>query len=370
MIRTALLVCALIAPLAPAAVENAVCEQTGPASYRLSFEASGDGPVTVYASSSAGRIDTHQPVAVIRKSPADVSVPGRQGRIYFHLKPENGPTRVVSIRRLPLEGAINFRDLGGYRTKDGKYVRWGMLYRSDHLVNLTEKDYAYLNALGIKTVCDLRTGFERERSPTAWQGKPPEFLIAPVGDDNSIRASLATLKHAFESGSDPSEYLRRPGPASVGAPANSGNPGYADMLFAYRDQFARVLHRIVNTNDPALTHCSGGADRTGIYSALLLETLGVPRGVVVEDYLLTRRNFLDQKNIAQNARQMQSMLGLDHPPDPAFQRRLGSSMNAERLETMFSAIDAKYGSFDAFLKDGLRISETDVERLRRRLLEP
>ena len=362
MIRSALLVWALTVPLASAGVENAVCEQTGPASYRLSFEATGDSPVRVYASSSAGRVDTRQPVAVLRKSPADVSVPVRSGRVYFHLRPENGPTRVVSIRRLPLEGAINFRDLGGYRTKDGKYVRWGLLYRSDHLVNLTEKDYAYLNALGIRTVCDLRTGFERERSPTAWRGKPPEFLIAPVGDDNSIRGSIATLKRAFESGGDPTEYLRRP--------ANGGDAGYADMLFAYQDQFARVLHRIANSNDPALTHCTGGADRTGIYSALLLETLGVPRDVIVEDYLLTRRYFLDEKNIGENAKQMQTMLGLDRPPDPAFQRRLGSSMNSGRLESMFRAIDAKYGSFDAFLKDGLQVSEGDVERLRRRLLEP
>ncbi len=362
MIRSALLVWALTASLAPAGVENAVSEQTGPSSYRLSYEASEGGPVTVYASSSADRIDTRQPVAVIQKSPAEVSVPGRMGRVYFHLKPENGTTRVVSIRRLPLDGAINFRDLGGYRTKDGKYVRWGLLYRSDHLVNLTEKDYEYLNGLGIKTVCDLRTGFERERSPTAWQGKPPEFLIAPVGDDNSIRASIATLKHAFESGGDPSEYLRRP--------SNGGNAGYADMLFAYHDQFSRVLHRIANTNDPALTHCSGGADRTGIYSALLLETLGVPRDVIVQDYLLTRHYFLDEKHIARNAKQMQSMLGLDRPPDPDFQRRMASGMNSERLETMFRAIDTKYGSFDAFLKDGLQISETDVQRLRQRLLEP
>ena len=362
MIRSALFACVFSIAFASAAtVENAVCEQTGPTSYRLTFGLSGDVPVKVYASSSADRIDTHELVAVIRTSPADVSVPARAGRVYFHLKPEHGPTRVVSIRRLPLEGAINFRDLGGYRTRDGKYTRWGLLYRSDSLVNLTEKDYEYLNHLGIKTVCDLRTDFERKRSATKWQGRTPEFLIAPVGDDNMISASIASLKRAFDNGENPAQYRRA---------LQDGDPGYADMLFAYHDQFARVLHRIANTNEPALTHCSGGADRTGIYSALLLQTLGVPRDVIVADYLLTRANSLDEKTSAASARNMQALLGLDRPPDPALMRTLASGMNSGRLETMFRMIDTRYGSFDAFLKSSLQLSQADVDRLRQRLFEP
>jgi protein-tyrosine phosphatase len=371
MIRSSLLVWILAVPLASAAtVDRAVCEQTGPVSYRLDFRVDGGGPVKVYASSSADRIDTRDPVAVIRKSPAEVSVPGTSGRVYFHLKPEDGPTRVVAIRRLPLDGAGNFRDLGGYRTKDGKYVRWGRLYRSDHLVGLTEKDYEYLRGLGIKMVCDLRTDFERKRSPTAWQGEAPEFLIAPVGDDSTISASLATLKHAFETGGDPAESLSRLKAGNGNGSASGGAPGYTDMLFAYRDRYARVLHRLANSNDPALTHCSGGADRTGIYAALLLEALGVPRDTIVEDYLLTRRYSLDEKNMGATARHMQSMLGLDRTPDASFVRLLASGMSSDRIETMFRAIDAKYGSFDVFLKDGLQVSQADVERLRQRLLEP
>ena len=362
MTRSALLVWIVAATAAPAAtVENLGCDQIGPASYRLTFQLSGDGPVMVYASSSPDRIDARKSVALIRKSPAEVSVPAAAGRVYFHLKPDNGPTRVVSIRRLPIEGAINFRDLGGYRTASGKHTRWGVLYRSDHLVNLTETDYEYLNALGIKMVCDLRTDFERKRSPTAWKGNAPEFVIAPVGDGATISASMASLKRAFDKGEDPTQYRQTP---------KAGDPGYADMLFAYHEQFAQVFHSIANTNAPALTHCSGGADRTGIYSALLLETLGVPREVIVEDYLLTRRNSLDEKTRAASARNMQRLLGLDRPPDPELQRAMASSMNSDRLETMLRTIDAKYGSIDAFLKDGLKISQADVDRLRDRLLEP
>jgi protein-tyrosine phosphatase len=364
MTRFPLFALVLALPCASAAaIENAVCEQTGPASYRLDFRVTDAGPVTVYVSSSADRIDNPKPVAILRKAPAEVSVPGQSGRVYFHLKPENGPTRVVSTRRLPLEGAVNFRDVGGYRTIDGKYVRWGHIYRSDHLVGLTEQDYEYLSGLGIKLVCDLRADFERKRSPTAWQGEKPEFLIAPIGDDASISASMAKLKSAFDSGADPAEYLRA-------QRAVSNDSSYAEMLFLYREQYARVFHRLANSSDPALTHCTGGADRTGVYSALLLATLGVPRDVIVADYLLTRQNFLDEKHQEATAKNMQSILGLDRPPDQNFLRSVIGGMNSDRIETMFHAIDTKYGSFDAFLKDGLELSQTDVASLRQRLLEP
>jgi protein-tyrosine phosphatase len=364
MLRSSLIGLILALSFASAAtIDSAACEPTGPTSSRLDFQVTGAGPVTVYASSSADLIDDPKPVAVLRKSPAEVSVPGRLGRVYFHLKPENGPNRVVSIRRLPLEGAVNFRDVGGYRTTDGKYVRWGRIYRSDHLVDLTEKDYEYLSGLGIKLVCDLRTGFERQRSPTAWQGEKPEFLIAPIGDDASIGASMAKLKATFESGADPAEYLRT-------QRAGSNDSGYADMLFAYHEQYARVLHRLATSNDPALTHCTGGADRTGVYAALLLATLGVPRDVIVSDYLLTRENFLDEKHSEATAKNMQSILGLDRPPDANFLRILTGGMSSDRIETMFRTIDTKYGSFDAFLKDGLQLSQTDLVSLRQRLLQP
>ena len=76
----------------------------------------------------------------------------------------------AQVRHLPLEGAANFRDIGGYPTADGHHVKWGLVYRSNHLVDLTAADYEYLNTLGIKLVCDLRTDGERRKSPTVWQG--------------------------------------------------------------------------------------------------------------------------------------------------------------------------------------------------------
>src|SRR5580704_15217038 len=148
-----------------AGIENPTCELLRSSVYRLDFiTLPGTGPIEVFASSRPDQIDSPK-LLTIRRTPAEVSVPDIPGRVYFHLKPAAGTTRVVSIRRLPLEGAKNFRDLGGYRASDGRYIRWGLVYRSNHLVNLTAKDSEYLNRLEIRLVCDVRSDDERARAP-------------------------------------------------------------------------------------------------------------------------------------------------------------------------------------------------------------
>jgi len=101
-------------------IENPTCELAGPGLYHIDFQSSpGAMPVEVYASSRPDRVDSPKAIITVRSVPAQVYVPDRSGRLYFHLKPAAGATRVVSIRRLPLEEARNFRDLGGYRTSEG-----------------------------------------------------------------------------------------------------------------------------------------------------------------------------------------------------------------------------------------------------------
>jgi len=345
----------LITRLALAAgIENATCEQTGPAKYRIDFANSDSGPVRIYASSSPDRIDSSEPVATVKSAPADVTVTGRTGRVYFHLKPAHGPVRVVAVRRLPLEGAANFRDLGGYRTSDGKYVRWGRVYRSNQLSMLTPRDYEYLAPLGIRVVCDLRTDYERKRMLTDWKAGSPEFLVAPVSDDRTITATMQEMKRAIESGQRPE--------------ANRQAVTYSDMLFQYSGQYAKVFHRIASDAGPSLTHCSGGADRTGIYAAILLAALCVPRDTIMADYLLTKQ-FLGG-NPAAMAVTLQKLMDLDRPMDPAIQAKMMDGMTSNQMETMFTAIEGKYGSVENLLKEGFGLTATEVHSLRDRLLEP
>jgi protein-tyrosine phosphatase len=325
----ALLVVLTASAAVAASLENPTCERLGPDRYRIDYQATPDsGAVEVFASSQPDSIDSPKAVLTIQRPPAEISLPGRTGRVYFHLKPASGPVRVVSIRRLPLEGAVNFRDLGGYRTTDGRYVRWGLVYRSNDLPNLTAIDYEYLRALRIRLVCDVRSERERTRSPTQWIGPAPEFVTAPI----------------------------EPG-------------GYEHYLTDHAAQYALILHHLIAGNLPAVEHCSGGKDRTGVFSAILLTALGVPRDVVIQDYLLTTQYVLAPDSIERTTADLQRILGLSQPPDAAYVRARMTT-KPETLQAAFDNIERHYGSFDGYLHDGLKISDSELATLRERLLEP
>ncbi len=348
------LVLPIVSSLVATGIENPTCELVGPGVYRIDYQASPDaGTVEVLASSRPDRIDSEIPLLAIQKAPADVQVPGRSGRVYFHLKPKSGATRVVATRSLPLEGAKNFRDLGGYRTSDGRYVRWGLVYRSGYLANLTPKDSEYLNTLGIRLVCDVRADGERMRAPDHWVGSTAELLSVPIGPNRDGTLSADDLKKRV---------------AAINAQTKDSIRGY-DYAITDAPQYGKILHRIVAGDLPAVEHCTSGKDRTGVFSAILLTALGVPRETVIQDYLLTTRYMLASDSIEKTTADLQNIFGLAEPPDAATVQKIMTT-RPETLEATFDNITKIFGSFDNYLRDGLKISDSDLATLRQRLLEP
>lgn len=278
---------------------------------------------------------------------------GSFGRIYFHLKAASGATRVVSIRRLPLEGAKNFRDLGGYRTSEGRYVRWGLVYRSNYLANLTAKDAEYLHNLGIRLVCDFRAEGERTRAPDHWTGTAPEYFSVPVGPNRDGMITQEELKRRV---------------ATISAQTKDSVRGY-DYAISDAAQYGKILRRIAGGDLPAVEHCTSGKDRTGVFSAILLMALGVPRDVVIQDYLLTNQYLLGPDSIESTRADLQRIFGLAKPLDTATVKTIMTA-KPETLEATFDNITKTYGSFDNYLREGLNISESELAALRKILLEP
>ena len=166
-------------------------------------------------------------------------------------------------RHVSLEGARNFRDIGGYATSDGRRVRRGLLFRSDALAQLTESDYQALARLNIETVCDFRQDWEKQRAPTRWPGRnAPELLSLP----NPAQAGPSYLELLANgaTAADMAAYMLR---------------GYETNVAEYAPSYAATLRRIVNSDRPVLYHCTAGKDRTGLFTALLLSFLGVPRSI-------------------------------------------------------------------------------------------
>ena len=166
-------------------------------------------------------------------------------------------------RRLPVKGAFNLRDLGGYPLQDGGETKWGRALRADGLSRLTEADIALLRDRGLKRVVDLRAHSEVERHPGRLTGVPGiEVLNIPVYDQLEPLSAL---------------------------PAGDPLPGfYHAMLTGRREVIARIFAALEAEKDgTVLFHCTAGKDRTGLIAALWLALAGVEREAILQDYALT-----------------------------------------------------------------------------------
>ena len=176
-------------------------------------------------------------------------------------------------RLVPLEGSFNFRDLGGYPGEGGRTTRWGRLFRSDALHELTGGDVAVLRSLGLRTVVDLRTARELHRSGRGpLEPEPVDFHHLEVVREDVPGAPPADAE-------------------AVGAPAPPGDDlaeRYLWYLDVGRDALVAAFALLADADRyPLVFHCAAGKDRTGVLAALVLELAGVAREVIVADYVLT-----------------------------------------------------------------------------------
>lgn len=347
-----------ISTFATAEVTNLQCEQTGPAEYRLSYTFTQDThAVRILASTDAAGAKGLEEI----KTTGDTSVAIHAGapgqRMYFFLEPDHGHRREVSIRHLPLEGTPNFRDLGGYETADGKFVRWGLVYRAGVLTHLNEHDFAYLTPLGIRVVCDFRTEQENAKEPETWiPNLAVEHVSLPIGSGSNKKDAMAGL----------TDFLKtNPSPQQMKAHMTAA---YGEFAFTNAPEYAKVFAELKQERLPLLYHCAAGKDRTGVFSALLLLTLGVPENTVLEDYALTDKYLLNSMS-DDEAKKM-----LANTANPAYaqlsreQRRVMMAADPDYLTSTLRRINEKYGSFDNYRRTALGVSDDDVRQLKARLL--
>lgn len=337
----------------PVAIESARVERKAAGAYRIAWTAEpANAPVDVLvaqAPDASGR--TARVISRADRDGVHELVLDSATRPYFQLRTRNGETRTVAERMLPLEGGRNFRDLGGYVGADGRHVRWGQLYRSGMMAGLTDGDYGYLAALGIRTICDFRSNDERRREPVHWRlSEPPNVLLRDYEMDSAGFAALMSgqLSHAEITA----------GMARV----------YAQTPYAYAADYRAMFAELLAARVPLAFNCSAGKDRTGVAAALILLALGVPRETVIEDYLLS--------NTAANMQGVITAVTEEQDPAraafarmPAEVRRLLSGVEREWLEGALRGIEAQDGSVEAYLERRLGVGSGEIAALRARYLE-
>lgn len=189
-------------------------------------------------------------------------------------------------RSLPLAGASNFRDLGGYAGHDGRALKWRTLFRADHLAALTPADRAQIAALGITRSADFRG--EAERRALSY--------VLPGVAQHTLTIEPTVVQRAIE--------LQRSGHTLNAAQAvGLMQDTYRGFVNDNAPRFAQLFELLLDSNAPLVFHCTAGKDRTGFAAALILLALGVPRPVVMQDYLLTNTLYRPPAGIASAAPQ-------------------------------------------------------------------
>jgi protein-tyrosine phosphatase len=240
-------------------------------------------------------------------------------------------------RIIDLQGAVNFRDLGGYATADGQRTRWRVLFRADGLSELTEPDLSILRELGIRTVVDLRSGQEVEQSRFNVDAHPVTFHHFPF---------IKALPNA-------EEFERAPGFLGT---------QYTEMLDMATPQIVGALAALAADGAlPAVFHCTAGKDRTGLLSALVLSLLGVPEETVVADYALSGAAMARLR--AKLIEKYPDGKSLIADSDAIF------SADPSNMVTLFAHLRARYGTVAGYAAE-VGVTAEVVANLRRSLLEP
>lgn len=246
-------------------------------------------------------------------------------------------------RVLALQGVQNARDIGGYPAQDARSILWGKIFRSGELSRMTASDFETLEALGIRTVVDLRNSGEVEQSPTRWQGdRPPRIVNLPIGKPDGwwVKNQSKLLRSGRFDFDDSHKHLLSAyrGLHEVGADS------YRQLFELASDQ----------ANWPILIHCSAGKDRTGVAVALIMAAVGANRDDIMADFLLTNEVANTRERAAALAKQIAdktATTGWRTAPKPpsadAYFPFLG--VTPEMLDTFYASLDEHYGSMDAYL---------------------
>ena len=237
-----------------------------------------------------------------------------------------------------LQGASNFRDVGGYLTASGQRVRRGQVFRSDHLAGLTPQDHRQLQALGVQHSLDFRGEAECKATPYDIQGVQ---RVALTIEPTVIARMQALVAQGIVPTTEETVELMR--------------ETYRDFVNRNAGTFGRFLKHLLEQPTPQVFHCTAGKDRTGFAAALLLSALGVDRSTIEHDYLLTNQLY----------RRDARLEGQGHP----HVMKVLWQVQPEFLHAAFEAVDAQHGGMRDYLHGAIGLTPQELLELQRMLLQ-
>ena len=267
----------------------------------------------------------------------------------------------LTNRVVPVAGSVNLRELGGIPTADGHRIVSKQILRSGSLSGVTEQGKAQLWDYGVRVVIDFRSKSETIMAPDQLPGRvhyyhDPVYAMTAGDQDSAWQRVKNFFNHSERSRAADFDYA--PGLAGL----------YQQIILdpfsqhAYSFMFQQMLASTTPEHS-VVFHCAAGKDRTGMGAGLIEKALGVSDELITQDYLLTNL-VLGGMSDAAIAKYLQ---------DPHVDERI-NKMNlmmgeSDAMPGIFQAIDTVYGSFAAFWRDALRLSDQDLADLKHHYLE-
>ena len=265
---------------------------------------------------------------------------------------------------LGLTGVPNARDMGGYRTKDGRTIKFGKLFRTGELTDMTAADkkklvkkYHLVKDIDFRSARNILTdGEDPELDGVAYSRYPyssmKNLLFTTEGIDIGTDLLEEIIREDYRGDLLSTYFLE----------------GYRQMYLTTDgiEMFRGFFKELLDADGGAvLWHCVSGKDRTGNAMALLLAVLGVDRRTIIEDYCLTNDYYSDEiDNLYERALSITGNKVIAEDVSSAVGTRAGW------IRETFQTIETYYGSVDNFLKTMVGLSSKDIKKLQKAYLTP
>lgn len=322
-------------------------EKNKEGNFLLKWEVSPDqeGDIDIYSSLSDSSITDFTSVKTSRIADqvAVVNPTGSGLRQYFILRTAGVNSGILANRDIEMNNVKNFRDIGGYFTNDNRQIKWGQIYRSGDLSSATLYDQEKIRRLKIKTIIDFRSERTARKYPLLLHPDIQKFRI-PIELMDAYKLDELINKSNFTR-SDAIRYVQE---------------SYVGIVENYKKEFKEMFNILsVEGNYPVLLTESLGKDRVGIATFLILYAIGVPEGVIVDDYLISEKN-IEAAKLVSNAQLLSESM----------QEAVTAMLKVDKayINYLIEHIKIVYGSVDNYLEKELDVSSGKRGVLKKYLL--